>query len=247
MKQFLFFIFFNALGAMLYAQTSGELTVSATTSSAGGGYSPKNIVAVWIADESGNFVKTLLAYANAQKTHLNTWQAATSDAGTEFNVVDAITGATQSAHATRECTWDATDYEGNPVADGTYYVWMELTDKNSTGNYSSFAFTKGENAETLTPEDVPSFAAISIDWAPESPSSIGEIHQDGIAIYPNPGAGIYTVSGAEISQMEVINICGKVIYTTYNQTIDIRSHSNGIYILKIESDKGTIIRKLIKQ
>ena len=81
-----------------FAQTEGTLTVSLTTSSAGGNYSPRNIVAIWIEDDNGNFVKTLMAYANVRKTHLNTWEASTSAAGSIYNVVDAITGVTKTSH-----------------------------------------------------------------------------------------------------------------------------------------------------
>ncbi|MBK7407075.1 MAG: DUF2271 domain-containing protein [Saprospirales bacterium] len=130
----LLFLFAGAL----FSQTSGELSVTATTSATPGNFAPKNIVAIWIEDEAGNFVKTLLAYAQQRKTHLNTWQASTGAAGSEFNVVDAVTGATRTSHGTRSCTWNATHFSGNLVDDGTYKVWMELTDKNGTGNFSSF-------------------------------------------------------------------------------------------------------------
>lgn len=58
--------------AQIQAQTSGTLSVSVTTSSAGGNYTPRNILAIWVEDSSGKFVKTLLVYANARMTHLNT-------------------------------------------------------------------------------------------------------------------------------------------------------------------------------
>jgi len=48
----------------IIAQTNGTLAVSVTTSSTGGNYAPRNIVAIWVEDNSGKFVKTLLAYAN---------------------------------------------------------------------------------------------------------------------------------------------------------------------------------------
>ncbi len=93
----------------LYSQTSGELTVAVTTSKAGGNYAPRNIVAIWIENSAGIFIKSLLVYGDKRKTHLNNWQASTSAAGSEYNRVDAITGATKSSHGTRNCTWDGTD------------------------------------------------------------------------------------------------------------------------------------------
>ncbi|HJV78648.1 MAG TPA: DUF2271 domain-containing protein [Paludibacter sp.] len=142
--------------------TAGTLTVSALTSSAGGSYAPRNIMAIWIENSSGVFVKTSLAYAAARIQYLTNWVSNSSK-----NVVDATTGATLSSHATRTATWNATNVSGVVVPDGTYKVCMELTDKNGTGNFSTFTFTKGPAAVTLTPTNVASFSNISIVWTPK--------------------------------------------------------------------------------
>jgi hypothetical protein len=142
--------------------TAGALTISTLTSTAGGNYSPKNIVAIWIQNSSGVFVKSLLVYAATRINYLTNWVSNSSK-----NVVDATTGATQSSYATRACTWNGTNISGAVVPDGVYKVCMELTDKNGTGNFSSFTFTKGPTAVTLSPSNVPSFSNISIVWTPK--------------------------------------------------------------------------------
>jgi hypothetical protein len=226
------------------AQTEGVLTVSATTSSTGGNYAPKNIVAIWIEDEQGNFVKTLLAYAQNRKTHLNTWEASTTAAGSPFNVVDAITGATRSSHATRSCTWSATDVSEVIVADGTYRVRMELTDKNSTGNFSTFTFVKGPEAQNLTPANVPSFASISIVWEPVFVSVSENISEKQYHVYPNPTSGLFQVSGENILQVEVLNPAGIEVFKGSSTNLDLAGMPNGIYYVKITTDKGIIMKKL---
>lgn len=140
--------------------TSG-LSVSAVTSTAGGSYAPRNIVAIWVETNSGTFVKSLAVYAEARKSDLTNWQAKSMG-----NTVDAATGATRPAFGTVTATWNGKDVTGNVVADGTYKVCMELTDKGGTGNFSSFTFTKGAAAGTKTPANVPSFSTISIKWMP---------------------------------------------------------------------------------
>lgn len=144
------------------AKTNGTLSVSTLTSAAGGNYAPKNIVAIWIESGNGTYVKTLLAYANTYKRYLTNWAAKSS-----YNTTDAITGATVNAHAVRSCTWNGTDKNGAVVGDGTYRVCMELTDKDATGNYHYFEFTKGTNSVTITPSNVSSFSNISIVWTPK--------------------------------------------------------------------------------
>ena len=142
------------------ANTTG-LTVSVATGTTGGNYAPRNVVAIWIEDNAGKFVKTLTVYAQARTYDLTNWN--TSSAG---NMTDAVTGATQTSYNTIYGNWNGTDATGKVVADGVYKVCMELTDKGSTGNFSTFPFTKGTVAATLTPASVPSFSSISIKWVP---------------------------------------------------------------------------------
>ena len=123
----------------------------------GGGYAPKNVVAIWIETNAGVFVKSLLVYANARKVDLTTWYP--NSAG---NVVNAVTGATQSSNTTRTCTWNGTDVSGAVVLDGTYKVCMNIADGKTAA--ASFPFTKGTTAVTLTPANVTGFSNISISW-----------------------------------------------------------------------------------
>lgn len=239
-----FVLLFVAL--LVNAQTFGTLTVTTTTSATGGNYAPRNVVAIWIEDEAGNFVKTLLAYANNRKTHLNTWQASTAAAGSEYNTVDAITGATKSNHGTRTCNWDGSSFEGTDMADGTYYVWMELTDKNSTGNFSSFSFTKGEEQENITPLNEPSFSAIEIDWLPSTIGISDQMLSSDFKIFPNPTPGIFTVSGEKIVEVEVLTTRGQLIYKG-KADVDISTHPNGVYFVLVKTEKGSVTKKIIKQ
>jgi hypothetical protein len=141
------------------ANTAGTLTVSTSTSTAGGGYNPANVVAIWIRTSTGTFVKSLLVYAATRKSHLTTWYS-----NSAANVTDATTGATQSSYAIRTCTWNGTNTSGTVVANGDYKVCMELADGNVS--YHEFAFTKGATAVTLSPANVSSFSNISIKWTP---------------------------------------------------------------------------------
>jgi len=247
MKNIIVSILFVAICSLpTFAQATGNLIVTTTTSETGGNYAPRNIVAIWIENEQGEFMKTLLAYAQTRKTHLNTWQAITTEAGSVYNTTDAITGATRSNHGTRECSWDCTDYNGNIVADGVYYVWMELTDKNSTGNYSSFDFVKNETPITITPADVPSFSAISLTWEPTGGVSVTEIAENNISINPNQSNGIYTVKGSDITQVEVRTISGILISKSNSLNVDISNQKTGIYLIVVKTNKTQVIKKVYK-
>jgi len=248
MKRFVLIMFIAVTGIQLSAQTSGKLNVSVTTSSAGGNYAPRNIVSVWIEDASGNFVKTLLAYADKRIQHLNTWEKVTSAKGIMYNRTDAITGATQSNHGTRTCKWDGTDYNKKLVADGNYFVCMELTDKNATGNYSKFAFTKGLS-NLVTPSNVPSFASVNIQWEASGTVDVAEIKDnDNIQIFPNPTKNIFHIRGDNITEIEILNMSGSLIFRNSSTTrIDMSNYKNGIYLVRIKEGDRTIVKKLVKE
>jgi hypothetical protein len=172
-KSIVFLTAFLFAGLGMFAQTKGVLKVTVTTAAtgiAGRSYAPRNCLAIWIEDQSGKFVKTLLINAQVRKPQLNTWEASTDAAGSKYNAVDAITGATNSNHGVHICTWDGSDINGKPVPDGKYKILMELTDINGTGNCYSITFTKGNNGINKSLPDKTSFTAVMVEWAPTSKS-----------------------------------------------------------------------------
>ena len=170
MKKLLLTLFFVLYLLPLNAQTLGTLMVSVETSKStitnGRSYAPKNILAVWIEDNSGKFVKTLLINSQRYTTYLTSWKTATSVAGTTFNKVDAVTSATNYNYGVKTCEWDGTNFKGQVMTDGTYIVCMELTEANSTGNHSEFSFIKSKTVEILTPPNKPSFNYVTLKWNP---------------------------------------------------------------------------------
>jgi len=144
-------------------KTAGSLSVSTLTSPAGGKYAPNHVLAIWVETSKGTFVKSLLVYAQKRKDYLTNWLASSSE-----NTTDAVTGATLNSHVIRTCTWDGTDASGKVVGDGAYRVCMELTDKNATGNFSTFGFTKGAAADKQSPTNVTSFSSLAIQWTPKN-------------------------------------------------------------------------------
>ena len=187
MKKLIFTILvFALLLTALSGQTRGILSVKVTTVSStaaanattrtdprGGGrggnrsYAPQNILAIWIEDSNGKFVKTLLVNSRRYTDYLSSWKSVTNAAGSTFNAVDAVTGATNMNHGIRTCTWDGTDVNGKLVADGSYVVRMELTETNSTGNSVSFPVTKGNSSFSGNPGSSANFTEVSLSWEPD--------------------------------------------------------------------------------
>jgi hypothetical protein len=138
----------------------GEVTFTIRTLTAGGNYAPKHVLAIWV-EKDGNFVKTRKAMANQRKQYLYTWKAASN-----YNVVDAITGATLTTHQTHTVYWNCTDLDGNLVPDGDYVIYTEFTDQHAQGPLYSLTFTKGPNNQTLNPPDETYFKDIALQFTP---------------------------------------------------------------------------------
>jgi len=152
----------NAVIEASNTSTPGVLNISVTTSTANGKYAPRNIVAIWIQDSSGKFVKTMLILANARKAHLTNWVTSTPLG----NSIDATTGATQSSHGIQIGKWKGTNLAGAVMPDGTYTVTIEMAEDNSGRSVGTFTFEKGPNAITLSPANIPCFSNINITWTP---------------------------------------------------------------------------------
>jgi len=73
-----------------------------------------------------------------------------------------------------------------------------------------------------------------------------------LTIYPNPAQNQLTIE-TELNakqKFDIVNIMGQIVYTSTIEkttTIDLSQFSNGVYMIKIESEKLNIIQKFVKQ
>jgi len=221
--------FSNKIFSQVY--TPGTLTFTVKTSSAGGGYAPSHVMAIWITTSSGTFVKTKLRRAVAQVAYLTHWNSSSSG-----NVTDATTGATMSNHNSPNSpytiTWNGTDVNGNVVADGTYNLCIELTDKNATGNYSTFTFVKGTTQQLQNPANQPSFSNMTLNWVP-TPQGINAntAYNYSSSVYPNPFNKETNISfnlkNSGSVSINIYSVRGDLVKVLLNEFVD-----EGTYNLK---------------
>lgn len=147
-----------------FAQTSGTLTFTynqpqPTNPPPNAGI--KNVLAVWIENSTGAFVKTKYRFVSGQtQDHLPTWSVKSGGAlsnamGANCNITDATSGATctsstttsgvtpagairPTAYGTKTVVWDGKGVVGSTngaiVADGVYKVWVESSWVDSGSN-----------------------------------------------------------------------------------------------------------------
>lgn len=141
--------------------TPGTVTLTVTTKTTGGNYAPRHVLAIWL-EKDGAFVKTRKAMANNRKQYLYTWKAISN-----YNVVDAMTGATLTSHQTHTVQWDCTDLDGNVVADGLYKMRVEFTEEHAQGPLLTIEFQKGIEPLVIEVPNQPYFTGIQLTYAPE--------------------------------------------------------------------------------
>ncbi len=76
-----------------------------------------------------------------------------------------------------------------------------------------------------------------------------------IQIYPNPNTGLFTVSilnpAFTSAEIEILNSLGQVVFSTQQNeatlNIDISNYASGVYIIKVNTERGNAIQKFIKE
>lgn len=243
-------IFVAATAQAKIERTAGEVTLSFRTVTANGNYAPKHVLAVWVEDESG-FVKSRLVRANNRKQYLYTWIAASN-----YNEMDAVSGATISSHQSHTVVWDCTDLEGTEVPDGTYTIHIEFTEKHAQGPLYAINFIKGGEEQHLTPFDQANFKDVQLDFIPETTGIELQELENTLSIFPNPGDGLFTIDKlpTETEKIIIVDNTGKEIRTwdrneiknSESLQVDLRHLSSGIYMLRLNTKGQSISRKLIK-
>jgi Predicted periplasmic protein len=242
MKKYILVVLASLQIVYLSAQTAGELSVQVTTTTYGGTYATKHVVAIWVQNKTGVYIKTLLAYAATRKAYLSAWGTATSST---YNTIDAITGATQSVHGTLNCTWNGSNLTGTVLGDDTYNVVMEMTEGGNNKLYI-IPIKKGLTQQIVTPANVSGFSNITVKWIPASTAINSVVLDNSYKLYPNPAKTMVYVSGSDIKDIQLYTLSGKYLFSTTQLQIDICNLKKGVYLVQFVLRNGNLAKRIIK-
>jgi hypothetical protein len=131
----------GAPAATTYTDGTASFTVNLV--SIPGNYSQR-VDAYWVTDGAGRFVQTVRRDAGTRRNYLAKWIAARGS--WPYDQVDGFSGATINTWGTFTVNWDCRDTNNVLMPDGEYRFWVEMTDQNGQGPYTTngIPFYKGQ-------------------------------------------------------------------------------------------------------
>jgi hypothetical protein len=146
----------------------------------------------------------------------------------------------------------------NFVATQNNLTSLNIANGNNTNifGFNAFNTTLNPNLTCIQVDDV---AWSTTNWTEIDPTTsfstdcslgIDEQTINNILIYPNPVESKLTIDSKEnIKRVTIIDIMGKTVQSIsiMNTTIDVSSLTEGIYFLQIQTDKGLVSKKFIKE
>jgi flagellar hook assembly protein FlgD len=239
------------------SQTDGSIVFSVRTVTNSGEYTPKNVLAIWIENSGGTFIKSFKVMAGVRIQQLYTWKVASG-----MNTTDATTGATLMNHTTHTINWNCRNLSNTLVADGTYRIRIEFTEAHVQGPLATYEFVKDGTSETINFPDQTYFKDATLTYT--AITDISEISEEmTVKVYPNPFTDFAFFIVPDIDEncrLSIFNLSGQLVFSTDSKMYAGKStvmtwnglnvHSSetpdGIYLYRIESVNYKMSGKLMK-
>jgi PKD repeat protein len=128
---------------------------------------------------------------------------------------------------------------------GTTYQWLDCDNGNQPiQNATNLVFTPTQDGNYAVQLTTNGCTDVS-DCVSFQVLSNTSFDSSKVALVPNPTNGLLYLSDAslQINKVSVFNVLGVKVAST----LDLTQQAKGIYIVKLETDKGNFIKKVVKQ
>jgi hypothetical protein len=81
-------------------------------------------------------------------------------------------------------------------------------------------------------------------------SAIEEVDKEAFKVYPNPvGDELYIQSALQIKKVEIYSLAGALLFSDnhFTERISMRNFADGVYLVRIYTDKGSVVSKVVKK
>jgi hypothetical protein len=79
---------------------------------------------------------------------------------------------------------------------------------------------------------------------------VEEVVSKQITVYPNPAEDeLFIKSELQIKKVEIYSLTGSLLLSenNFNEKISMRNFAAGVYLVKIYTDKGSVVSKVVKK
>ena len=118
-------------------------------------------------------------------------------------------------------------------------------------NYYQVRAVYKDGEETCESEPANSFRNPDQYYIKIEMLNIGETGVDGMMVYPNPAKDNLTIKAEGMTRITITNTLGQVVYdndvATDNEVINMSQYNAGIYMVRVTTETGSVVRKVSKQ
>jgi uncharacterized protein YjdB len=134
-------------------------------------------------------------------------------------------------------------------ADDNSVTWSSSDDAVASVNNSGQVTGVAEGTATITVTTNDGDFTASADITVNPATSMNAVAVDNFNVYPNPVKDHLFIDGANIRSVGIYSITGSAVMFVdkgLSEGINVAAIKSGIYFLKISSDQGTVVRKIMK-
>ena len=74
---------------------------------------------------------------------------------------------------------------------------------------------------------------------------VNEVEASMLSVYPNPATEVLYVNSENIQRVEIYDAMGRMVLTTVESVVDVRSLESGVYFVTVRSESAAKTTKLI--
>ena len=161
-----------------------------------------------------------------------------------YPVRDLTAAASNEATAIR---WSAPE-TGSPNGYNVYINSKLVAENISELEFVTNGSNLGKIAEVVALYEN-GMTSVSVAKVIVEEDNINSINEEKLNIYPNPANDVLKIETEyEINEIAIYDIYGRrQVTVTPNRQIDVADLTSGVYFIKINTEKGNIVKRFIKQ
>ncbi len=125
-----------------------------------------------------------------------------------------------------------------------------LPEMGMLGNAQGFTPPLDQGVYTLWLNQTGQESTVTLNLEISVPAATEEFNVSNVTLYPNPTRGemeVHFRESVQLINITIVDIVGRAVFKTTHRNFDISSLPSGVYFATVETEQGTITKKISKQ